>query len=124
MSGRRRENARSPSGGTATGKAGRPKAAGRQTKIVTEGKMGEKRVTFRIEGEKSREEKRDGERDGKIEGMAVRLRTSCHIRPDHLLLETGYAASTSRNEPGRVPCIDYVRLSIFLSVGKCEIVSL
>jgi len=32
------------------------KAIGRQSKIVTEGKMGEKRVTFRVESDKSGEE--------------------------------------------------------------------
>jgi len=56
MSGKRGENAGSPSGGTGAGKVGRPKAVGKQSKIVTEGKMGEKRVTFRMEGEKSEEE--------------------------------------------------------------------
>jgi len=56
MSGKKEESAGSPSGGTSVGKVGRPKTVGKQVKSVTEGKIGERKVTFRLEGEKRGED--------------------------------------------------------------------
>jgi len=41
------------------GKIGRPRQEERQRKLVTEGKIGEKKVTFRLEEKKSRKDERE-----------------------------------------------------------------
>jgi len=56
MASKKGDSAGSPCGGTGIGKVGRSRTEERQSRLVTEGRMGEKRVTFRIEGDKEGEE--------------------------------------------------------------------
>jgi len=59
MAGRKSNCAGSSRDGSTAGKAGKVKMEGRQSKLVTEDKVGEKRVTFKLERD-MREEERQG----------------------------------------------------------------
>jgi len=56
MADKKGESAGSSSGGAAIGKVGRLKTERRQSRLVTKGRVGEKRVTFRVKSDKSGED--------------------------------------------------------------------